>query len=354
MPLTMSSKKRSNKVRAKRPIIWIGGTGLPTGVAGRELASLGHPLHWEPVALAAPDRVLELDPVVVVVEGSNRSTIARKLLVTLEKLRETQEFFVFLLLDREPRKRPRHADAHIVKGRGMVTQFKGALRAVLATDAIRERARRRIKKLEQEARELRRLVVRDDLTCLFNLRFFNRTLQNEHSRAMRFGREYSLIFIDLDGLKKVNNRFGHLAGGRVLKQVGDFIAEKLRKIDIPARVGGDEFVIICPETPKMSARLVAERIRQGIEELNQQKNGPPMEITVSMGVAAFPDDGDTPEQILDHSDRALVEAKAKGKNRVCCWGEFPDTRKPDYRGSVHGPHSEQIDQLETEEIEIEK
>ncbi len=354
MPLIMSSKKRSKRVRAKRSIVWIGGTGLPTRGAGRELESLGHPLHWEPVALATPDRVLELNPVVVVVEASSRSTIARKLLVTLEELRKTQEFFVFLLLDREPRKRTPHADAYIVKGRGMVTQFKGALRAVLATEAVRERARRRIKKLEEEARELRRLVVRDDLTCLFNLRFFNRTLENEHSRAMRFDREYSLVFIDLDGLKEVNNRFGHIAGGRVLKQVGDYIGEKLRKIDIPARIGGDEFVIICPETPKMSARLVAERIRQGIEELNRQKNGPPMEITVSMGVAAFPDDGDTPEQVLDHADRALFEAKAQGKNRVCCWGEFPSDRKPEYRGSVHGRRPEEDARLETEKIEIEK
>ena len=260
-----------------------------------------------------------------------------------------------MLLDREPRKRTRHADAYLIKGRGMVTQFKGALRAVLATDAIRERSRRRLRKLEQEARELRRLVVRDDLTCLFNLHFFNRTLENEHSRAMRFDREYSLIFIDLDGLKEVNNRYGHLAGGRVLKQVGDYIAEKLRKIDIPARVGGDEFVIICPETPKMSARLVAERIRQGVEELNRRENGPrpPMEITVSMGVAAYPDDGDTPEQVLDHADRALFEAKAQGKNRVCCWGEFPSDRKPDYQGSVHR-RPEEAAPLATEEIEFEK
>lgn len=77
-----------------------------------------------------------------------------------------------------------------------------------------------------------------------------------------------------------------------------------------------------------------------------------MEITVSMGVAAFPDDGDTPEQVLDHADRALFEAKAQGKNRVCCWGEFPDARKPNYRGSVHR-RSEKDAALEKEQIEIE-
>jgi diguanylate cyclase (GGDEF)-like protein len=292
---------------------------------------------------------------VVVIEVSGRSTTAKRLLATLERLKATQEFFVFLLLDREPKRHGASADGYLVKGRGLVSQFKAALRAVLATNGIRDRARRQVRRLKQETQRLQKLVVRDDLTCLFNLRFFNRTLENEHSRAQRFEREYALIFIDLDGLKEVNNRFGHLAGGRVLKQVGEFIAEKIRRIDIPARVGGDEFVIICPETPKMNARLVAERIRQGIEELNGQENGPPQEITVSMGVASFPDDGSTPEQVLDHADRALFEAKAQGKNRVCCWGEFPVGRRAkEFRGSIHGRSSEEIAELEAEEIEIQK
>jgi diguanylate cyclase (GGDEF)-like protein len=316
---------------------------------------MGYALHWEPTTLEAASRVVELHPLVVVVELGARPALNKKLLATLERLKETQDFFVFLLLNREPGRRTPAADGYLVKGRGLVSQFKAALRAVLATEALRERARRQMKRMKQEAQRLRRLVVRDDLTCLFNLRFFNSTLENEHSRALRFERDYSLIFIDLDGLRDVNNRFGHLAGGRVLKQVGDFINTKIRRIDIPARVGGDEFVIICPETPKMSARLVAERIRQGVEELNGQENGPPQEITVSMGVASFPDDGKTPEQVLDRADRALFEAKAQGKNRVCCWGEFPvDGRSEEFRGSLHGRRSEEIAEVEAEEIEIQK
>jgi len=345
----MSSKKYSRKTRARRPIIWLSRSGLPAGRAGSELAALGHPLHWERATVAAANRVVELDPLVVVIEASGRATVARRLLGVLEKLRATHEFFVFLVLDREPGRGLASADACLVRSLELGSQFKVALRAVAN---IQNRARRQVKRLLREAEQLQKLVVRDDLTCLFNLRFFNRTLENEHSRAQRFGREYSLIFVDLDGLKNVNNRYGHLMGGRVLQQVGDFIAKKIRRIDIPARVGGDEFVIICPETPKMSARLVAERIRQGIEELNSRENGPPREITVSMGVASFPGDGDTPEQVLDRADRALFEAKAQGKNRVCVWGEFPMDRK-EFRGSFHGRRSEGLSQLEEEEEEME-
>jgi len=312
------------------------------------VASLGYPLHSERATLEATKRVIELKPIVVVIETNGRSGVPNRLLGLLEKLRESQEFFIFLLLDREPKRKLAHVDAYLVRGRGLGAQFEVTLRAV---GGIQNRARREIARLKRQTDRLQNLVVRDDLTSLFNLRFFNRTLENEHSRALRFGREYSLIFIDLDGLKNVNDRFGHLVGGRVLQQVGDFIGQKIRGIDVPARVGGDEFVIICPETPKMSARLVAERIRQGIEELNSQENGLPQEITVSMGVASFPGDGETPEQVLDHADRALFEAKARGKNRVCCWGEFPMDRK-EFQGSLLGRRSEDLTQLK-EEKEVE-
>ena len=343
----MSSKRNSKKAGTKRPVVWLSRSGLPTGKVGKELASLGYPLHSERPTLEAAKRVIELKPMVVVIEACGRPRLPKKLLGLLEKLRQSQEFFVFLFLDREPKLEIPHADAYLVKGRGLASQFTAALRAV---SAIHNRARREIARLKRQTDRLQNLVVRDDLTSLFNLRFFNRTLENEHSRALRFGREYSLIFVDLDGLKNVNDRFGHLVGGRVLQQVGDFIGQKIRAIDVPARVGGDEFVVICPETPKMSARLVAERIRQGIEELNSQPNGPPQEITVSLGVASFPIDGDTPERVLDRADRALFEAKARGKNRVCCWGEFPMDRK-EFQGSLLGRRSEEMSQLEEEKLE---
>jgi diguanylate cyclase (GGDEF)-like protein len=155
-----------------------------------------------------------------------------------------------------------------------------------------------------------------------NLRFFNRSLDTEHARDSRFAREYSLIFMDLDGLKEVNARHGHLAGAEVLRRIGDFLNQRLRRIDIAARVGGDEFVIICPETTKLAARNLAESLRQGIDGLGLQRGRGDHGITASMGVASFPKDGEQPDQILGRADRALYEAKARGKNSVCCWGDF--------------------------------
>jgi len=187
------------------------------------------------------------------------------------------------------------------------------------------------------------------LTPCHQLSFFNRSLENEHQRALRFGRSYSLIFLDLDGLREVNSRKGHLVGGQVLKQVATFVSDRVRRIDLPARIGGDEFVIICPETAKPAARLVAERIRSGIERLQDDK-GKSLEITASIGVASFPDDGNLPEEVLQRADRALYEAKSRGKNRVCSWGDFEaDGDDKSFLGSVHHTvdSSPSIEKLET-------
>ena len=111
--------------------------------------------------------------------------------------------------------------------------------------------------------------------------------------------------------------------------------DRVRRIDLPARIGGDEFVVICPETAKPAARLVAERIRSGIESLQDGK-GKPLDITASIGVACFPEDGRLPEEVLQRADRALYEAKSQGKNRVCSWGEFAaDGDDMSFLGSVH-------------------
>jgi diguanylate cyclase (GGDEF)-like protein len=244
---------------------------------------------------------------------------------------------VFQLQDR-PSTRPSGLfDGSLVKGRGIVQQIGATLRALQVATTFKAktpRAGHKLRKVTEELERLRNLVVRDDLTCLYNLRFFNRSLEAEHSRALRFGRHYSLIFIDLDGLKEVNTRFGHMAGGQVLRRLGEHLNESLRRIDIPARVGGDEFVIICPETSKLSARILADRIRQGIEELKLHKDKKYPGITASMGVASFPDDGDSAELVLERADQALYEAKARGKNSVCCWGDF-SLEKGNRTGFVH-------------------
>lgn len=226
----------------------------------------------------------------------------------------------------------------LLKGSGLVQQIKAVLATMHGSQIFKAagvRAQKRVSKAKAELNRLRTLAVRDDLTCLYNLRFFNRSLETEHQRASRFGRAYSLIFLDLDGLREVNARRGHLAGGQVLKQVGEFLNGRIRRIDLPARIGGDEFVIICPETAKTAARMVAERLRYGIQRL-QDAQGKSLGITASIGVATFPDDGALPDDVLQRADRALYEAKALGKNRVCCWGEFvAEDDEKGFLGSVH-------------------
>jgi diguanylate cyclase (GGDEF)-like protein len=283
--------------------------------------------------------ITELDPILVIVEANKVTAPVKKVLASLQKHRRSRDFALFQLRDRASTHRTSFFDGSLVKGRGIVQQIAAALKALEVATTFKaetHRARRKLRRITGELQRLRALVVRDDLTCLYNLRFFNRSLETEHSRAIRFGRHYSLIFIDLDGLKEVNTRYGHIAGGQVLKRLGEHLNESLRRIDIPARVGGDEFVVICPETSKLSARILAERIRQGIEELKLHEDKDYPGITASMGVASFPDDGHLPELILERADRALYEAKARGKNVVCCWGDFsPGSKKGNVMGSVH-------------------
>lgn len=319
--------------------MWIGGRGLPGGAVGRELACLPNPLAWEPVAPTTAARIAEARPILVILETGRVTAKVRELLGRLAELRTSLDFAVFLAIEPGQTGAAVSVDGALVKGRGIAAQIAAVLQALDAASAFRsehEKLRCRFQRLRRELKRLRNLVVRDDLTCLYNLRFFNRSLDTEHSRATRFGRQYALIFMDLDGLREVNTRHGHLAGGQVLRRLGEFLNDRLRRIDIPARVGGDEFVIICPETNKVSARILAERLRQGIEALNLHGERDSPGITASIGVASFPDDGDLADQILERADRALYEAKARGKNVVCCWGDFPPSvSSKKLLGSVH-------------------
>lgn len=341
MPLNKPVPRASPRRSPSRPIVWIGGKGLPKGVTGKDVAELGHPLHWQPLSVQAARTVESLEPVLVVVATERLTRPWRQLLTEIRELKPRIDLVVFQLRRREPRAGlPAVIDGTIVPGPSLARQLKLVLATMRGSDRHKgagHRARLRLGRMRAEVNRLRDLAVRDDLTCLYNLRFFNRSLETEHQRAQRFERRYSLIFLDLDGLREVNTRLGHLAGGQVLKDVGEFLIDRIRRIDVPARIGGDEFVIILPETEKRAAKLVAERLRKGIQQL-QNRQGTSLGITVSSGVACFPDDGERPDIVLARADRALYEAKARGKNRVCAWGEFDakgDDR--DLKASVHDP-----------------
>lgn len=345
----MPSNSRARTIKdTDRPpsVVWIG--GADRNAAERQIGpdGLAYSLHWAPLTDTGVYTVLEARPLLVIVETSKLTAPVKRLLASLEQARSELAFVIYLLRDKAPSTLKAPIDGFLLRRPGLAQQVRlvlGALEMAGRMRQQRDHARRRLRRMQQRIRRLNHLAVRDDLTTLYNLRFFNRTLDAEHSRAMRFRRRYSLIFIDLDGLREVNTEQGHLAGAHVLRRVGDFINRHIRRIDIPARVGGDEFVIICPETTKISTRIIAERLRAGIEdECTALTAGGSKKVTASMGVASFPEDGDLPESILERADRALYEAKAKGRNRVCCWGDFPEDLSIRKRGLVQTarPHED--------------
>ena len=161
------------------------------------------------------------------------------------------------------------------------------------------------------------ITVTDDLTGLYNARFLNQSIEIEIERSLRYGSLFSLIFLDIDNLKKVNEKFGHLTGSKVLVETARLLQDNLRKVDVTIRYGGDEFVIVLPQTSKEGGFLVAERLRKIIEKnlyLKKEKN--PLKITASFGVASFPDNAKNKEALLRLADKAMFRGKFSTKNVV--------------------------------------
>jgi len=156
-------------------------------------------------------------------------------------------------------------------------------------------------------------AITEDLTGLYNQRYLYKRLEEEINRARRFNHFLSLIFIDLDNLKKINDSFGHLAGDKILKRVSKIVRESIRKIDLPARYGGDEIVVILPETDTSSTYVLAERIRKRVENTF---SGTDFSVTVSIGVATYPEHSLEKMDLLHKADLAMYIAKQRGKNRV--------------------------------------
>jgi diguanylate cyclase (GGDEF)-like protein len=165
-------------------------------------------------------------------------------------------------------------------------------------------------------RRIEEISVTDDLTALYNLRFLHQYLDIEIERSRRYGSLFSLIFMDIDNFKKINDRFGHLTGSKVLIEMSRVLKKNLRKVDIPIRYGGDEFVIILPQTPKESGLYVAERLRKTIEKHVFLKKENPIILTASLGVASFPDNAGTREDLLKIADHAMYRGKFSTKNVV--------------------------------------
>jgi diguanylate cyclase (GGDEF)-like protein len=195
------------------------------------------------------------------------------------------------------------ADVHLVE---MLAEF-----AAIGIDNARS-----YKRVEE-------LTILDEHTTLYNARFLHRTLESEVERALRFSHPLSLIFFDLDHFKAVNDTHGHSAGTALLAEVGDLVVGSLRTVDVPVRYGGDEFVVVLPETLKKAAVDVASRLQQALGRYEfLRTRGLSVHVTGSFGVATFPDDAQTAEDLLRKADQAMYTVKAAHRDGIAAagWG----------------------------------
>jgi two-component system, cell cycle response regulator len=156
----------------------------------------------------------------------------------------------------------------------------------------------------------------DGLTGLYNRAFFFTTMEQEIRRSDRMGRGFTMLMLDLDDLKPVNDTFGHQWGDRMLRAVADTIRQTIRFTDAAARYGGDEFVLLLPETDAAGGYVVAEKLRRDIAAVTLRAADRNVRSTVSVGLVTYPDDGRTIEQLVAAADVAMYESKRRGKNRI--------------------------------------
>jgi diguanylate cyclase (GGDEF)-like protein len=169
--------------------------------------------------------------------------------------------------------------------------------------------------------KIRQVSDTDELTGLYNMRAFSQIYERSFKQCVRYSHPLSLVMIDSDNLKAVNDTHGHDAGNRLLRHMVSRMREQLRGSDIVARFGGDEFVVLLVETGAAGAVEMAERMRRAIEESRLEINGHVLRTTVSIGIAGYPHDGGDATTVMEKADRALYSAKQAGRNRVVVYGD---------------------------------
>jgi diguanylate cyclase (GGDEF)-like protein len=170
--------------------------------------------------------------------------------------------------------------------------------------------------LERQAEQAQQQAAEDALTGLATFRLLRERMANEVARSNRTGDPFAVLFIDLDHLKEINDRYGHSAGSEVLRLTAAQCAAAIRSTDLAARYGGDEFVLVLVRTRVDGARRVAEKVRVAVEEAGRRLEYPEGLVTVSVGVAEFQPEQDDTKDVLLAADRALYRAKAAGRNQV--------------------------------------
>ena len=175
----------------------------------------------------------------------------------------------------------------------------------------------------QKTEELKKISITDSLTGLLNRRYFQERMSEEIERSRRHHLPLSLIMLDVDDFKRVNDSLGHLIGDEVLKATARCLRNSIRTIDVAARYGGEEFTVILPQTSKADAQTIAERICAEVYRLDLPfiKSDHKLVLSASLGLATYPEDAETLEDLIRNADIALYAAKSQGKNRVVVYGQ---------------------------------
>ena len=183
------------------------------------------------------------------------------------------------------------------------------------------------KTLREKNKELHELSITDSLTGLYNRKHLMETLDNEVARSKRHKHDFAVLVVDIDHFKEYNDTYGHLAGDDVLSRLAKVFKESVRSCDYVARYGGEEFILVLPEIGPDDGVKAAERIRKKVVKEKFAVDGKKIQVTVSVGVASYPKDGDEPQAIIRHADTALYKAKESGRNQVVLAAKTPKKKK---------------------------
>jgi diguanylate cyclase (GGDEF)-like protein len=233
--------------------------------------------------------------------------------VSLEKLKEirsAKDYTIFPLKSKE-----RKLGYLIYKGVSETDKEKFVILAHQFALALR-----RIKLYQ----DIERMAITDSLTEVHTRRYFMERFEEEIGRAALRKTPLALLLVDVDHFKHFNDQYGHLTGDRILKTMGQILRESIREIDIAGRYGGEEFCVVLPETDLEGAILAGERIRKATENAIIQAYDHTVKVSLSGGVAVFPQDGQTADELIDKADWALYRAKTLGRNRIVAFGKYKD------------------------------
>jgi len=229
------------------------------------------------------------------------------------------------------------ADCRLLKGNSGLADYSGyaifplsiqdELIGRLAVRGLKEEDRERFQILSRQFllgikrailyEGVQMLSIIDSLTGVFNRRYYLERFREELERSERFNYVFSCLMVDLDYFKTFNDRYGHIVGDAILREVSKTIQENIRQVDLLGRFGGEEFSIILSETDKEAALFAAERIRRAIGERRIRVYDEELKVTVSIGVSTYPADSKEIEKLIDAADAALYRAKQAGRNKVC-------------------------------------